>query len=69
MKVEMKVQLSGNVDGVPYPERGGVLSTTDGHGAELCAKGLAVPVISEPPVERAVAPEVEKRVARKRTAK
>ncbi len=69
MKVEMKVQLSGSVDGKEYPVSGGVLDTTDEHGAELCARGLAVPVVSEPVVERAVAPEVEKRTPRKRTAK
>lgn len=69
MKVEMKVQLSGTVNGLDYPQRGGVLETTDEHGAELCAAGLAVPVVSEPVVERAVAPEVEKRTTRKRTAK
>jgi hypothetical protein len=69
MRVEMKVQLSGSVDGKEYPARGAVLDTTDSHGAELCAAGLAVPVVSEPAVERAVAPEVEKRTTRKRTAK
>jgi hypothetical protein len=69
MKVEMRVQLSGSVDGKEYPPRGGVLDTTDAHGAELCASGLAVPVVSEPQVERAVAPEVEKRTARKRAVK
>lgn len=68
MKVEMRVRLSGTVDGKEYPVRGGVLDTTDEHGAELCAAGLAVPVVSEP-VERAVAPTVEKRAARKRAAK
>lgn len=67
MKVEMKVQLSGSVNGQEYPARGGVLDTTDEHGAELCANGLAVPVVSEPAVERAVAPTVEKRAARKKT--
>lgn len=70
MKVQMKVRLSGSVNGSPYPERGDVLETTDEHGAELCARGMATPVVApEPAVERAVAPESEKRVARKRTAK
>jgi hypothetical protein len=61
MKVEMRVQLSGSVDGKPYPAHGEVLDTTDEHGADLCARGLAVPVVSEPVVERAVAPAAEKR--------
>lgn len=69
MKVEMKVRLSGTVNGQDYPQRGGVLETTDEHGAELCAAGLAVPVVStEPPVERAVAPTAEKRTTRKRAS-
>ena len=70
MKVEMKVRLSGTVNGQDYPARGGVLETTDEHGAELCAAGLATPIVSaEPQVERAVAPTAEKRTTRKRTAK
>ena len=69
MKVEMKVRLSGTVNGQDYPQRGGMLDTTDEHGAELCAAGLAVPVVStETAIERAVAPTTEKRTTRKRTA-
>lgn len=69
MKVEMRVHLSGTVNGQEYPSAGQVLDTTDAHGAELCANGLAVPVVSEPVVERAVAPAAEKRTPRKRTTK
>jgi hypothetical protein len=69
MKVRMTVALTGSVDGTPYPPVGGELDTTDEYGAELCQRGLAVPVVSEPPVERAVGPQAEKRTARKRTAK
>lgn len=69
MRVQMRVQLTGSVDGKSYPAVGGELDTTDQHGAELCAAGLAVPVVSEPPVERAVVPSTEKRAPRKRSAK
>ena len=63
MKVQMKVQLSGSVDGLAYPAIGAELEVSDSHGVELCERGLAVPVVSAP-VERAVAPDVEKRVKR-----
>lgn len=66
MKVRMTVALTGSVDGTPYPPAGGELDTTDEYGAELCERGLAVPVVTEPKVERAVAPAAEKRTTRKR---
>lgn len=63
MKIKMKVGMSGALDGVPYPPRGVEWEVNDIAGAQLCAKGLAEPVVEEPEekVEKAVAPEPEKR--------
>lgn len=61
MKVKMKVSVSGpRHDGGDWPRMGVEMDVPDWEGAELCASGLAVPVVEEP-VEKAVAPEPEKR--------
>lgn len=69
MRVQMKVSIVGTRDGAEWPPRGGEIDLPDAEGAHMCAAGLAVPVVSEPAVERAVAPAAEKRTARKRAAK
>jgi hypothetical protein len=61
MKIKMKVDMSGALDGVPWPLRGGVMEVPDTIGARYCAAGLAEPVVEEQKVEKAVAPEPEKR--------
>lgn len=64
MKVRMKVQISGTRDGADWPAPGEVVTLPDFEGARLCANGSAVPVAVDK-VERADAPEAEKRRARK----
>jgi hypothetical protein len=64
MKIKMLVGMSGSLDGQPYPPRGGEWEVNDVAGAQLCAKGLAKPVAEkDDKVEKAVAPEPEKRDA------
>lgn len=65
MKVTMNVQISGAVNGVEYPAPGQVLDTTDEHGAELCARGQATPVVDDKE-ERATVSTGEKRAAAKK---
>lgn len=60
MKIKMKVQLTGTRDGVAWPPPGGEVELPDLEGAKLCKAGLATPVV-EDRVEKAVAPEPEKR--------
>jgi hypothetical protein len=54
MKVRMKGTISGTRDGRDWPAAGEVAEFPDAEGAALCASGLADPVKSEPPVEKAV---------------
>jgi hypothetical protein len=66
----MKVTISGNRDGEPWPARGGLIELPDAEGAELCASGSAEPVASERPPERAVpTTPTETRTARPRAAR
>lgn len=60
----MKVEMSGTRNGVEWPGRGEALMVGDREGADLCAAGLAEPVV-EDQVEKAVAPEPEKRTRRR----
>jgi hypothetical protein len=70
VKIQMLVGMSGSLDGQPYPPRGGEFEVSDVAGAQLCAKGLAKPVAEkDDKVEKAVAPEPEKRGAKQATAK
>jgi hypothetical protein len=39
----MKVQMSGSINGQPYPDRGQVGALPDVVGAKLCAAGIAEP--------------------------
>lgn len=66
MKIRMKVDVSGVRDGQPWPPRGEEVEVGDQEGADLCAAGIAEPVAAVESVEKAVAPEPEKRTARKR---
>lgn len=65
MKVRMNVDISGTRNGEAWPARGETVEVTDTEGAELCAAGLATPVTVDK-VEKAVAPEPEKRASRRR---
>jgi hypothetical protein len=56
----MRVGISGTRGGQDWPQPGQILDCTDEEGAQLCANGIAVPVV-EDRVETAVAPEPEKR--------
>jgi hypothetical protein len=69
MKVRMKLQISGNRDGVVWPPAGEVKELPDHEAARLCASGLAEPVTDEPEkrVEKAVvADRAEHRAAPKK---
>jgi len=56
----MRVGISGTRGGQDWPQPGQILDCTDEEGAQLCANGIAVPVV-EDRVETAVVPEPEKR--------
>jgi len=60
MKVRMKTQLTGSRNGVRWPAAGEVKELTDNEGADLCAAGLAEPVVEER-VEKRPAKRAEKR--------
>lgn len=60
MRVRMKVEVSGTRNGHPWPRRGEVVDVPDAEGADLCAAGLAEPVVDDR-VETAVAPPAETR--------
>lgn len=53
MKIRMKVEVSGTRDGQQWPGRGETLDVDDSEGAQLCAAGLATPVVDDK-VETAV---------------
>ena len=63
MKVRMRVGISGTRSGQDWPQPGGILECSNEEGAQLCASGIAVPVV-EDDVETAVAAEPEKRTTR-----
>jgi hypothetical protein len=43
----MKVEVSGTRNGQKWPPRGSVVEVADDEGAELCAAGLAAPVVDD----------------------
>lgn len=55
----MKVELTGTCNGVEWPPRGEVADVTDAIGSDMCASGLAEPVVEEP--RKATARKAEKR--------
>lgn len=61
MKVRMKVQISGQRNGVEWPTRGSVIDLPDDEAAGYCAAGMAEPVTTFREAETAVLPEPEKR--------
>lgn len=63
MKVRIKVQPSGLINGVEWPAAGGEIDVPDVVGADLCSSGAAEPV-AEKRSEKA-----EKAVARERPEK
>jgi hypothetical protein len=56
----MKQQITGSRDGQRWPAKGETLVVPDAEGAELCAAGLAEPVV-EDRVEKRPAKRAEKR--------
>jgi hypothetical protein len=62
MKVRMKEQITGTRDSVRWPAPGEEIDLPDGEAMDLCSIGAAVPVPEEH-VEKAVAPQAEKRVS------
>lgn len=65
MLVRIKGDLSGTRNGERWPRRGETIDLPPAEAAELCAIGMAERVADDDVMERAVAPRVEKRVARK----
>lgn len=69
MRVRMRQQMSGTRDGADWPLRGEELDVTDDEGAALCAAGIADPMATEPPVERADTPPAETRSTTRRAGR
>ena len=65
MKVRMRVGISGTRSGRDWPQPGEVLECSNEEGAQMCANGIAVPVVDDP-VETAVAADSEKRTRAKK---
>jgi hypothetical protein len=57
MKVQIRARITGTRDGVEWPKPGELLDVPDEEGAQLCAQGLATPVVAT--AERATAVEPE----------
>jgi hypothetical protein len=60
MRIRMERQITGTRDGARWPTVGEEVELPDSEAADLCASGLAIPVV-EDVTEKAVAPEPEKR--------
>lgn len=52
MKVRMKVQPTGLLNGRDWPEVGDEIEVPDVVGADLCASGAAVPVAAKKAAEK-----------------
>jgi hypothetical protein len=65
MKVRIVRRPTGLLNGRDWPEAGEVFEVDDVSGADMCAAGIGEPVV-EDGVEKAVAPEGEKRRGRPR---
>ena len=61
MKVRMVNPPTGLLNGLPWPDAGDELEVTDAHGADLCASGVAVPVVEDRSEKRPAARRAEKR--------
>lgn len=55
----MKIKIAGSRNGVRWPAAGTTVDLPDNEAADLCAAGLASPVVEEP--EKATAKRAEKR--------
>lgn len=62
MKVRMNITISGTRDGADWPPVGESLTVSDAEGADLCAAGMATPVV-EDRAERRPAKKAESRKA------
>lgn len=60
MKVKMKVDITGTRDGKPWPGIGEEVDLPDDEGKDLCAAGIAEPVV-DTKVQKATAPKAETR--------
>lgn len=56
MIVRLNGDISGTRDGLPWPPRGSMVELPDDEAAQLCANGMAVPVVTDE-VETAVVPD------------
>jgi hypothetical protein len=61
MKVRMKTKIAGSRNGVRWPEAGAEVDLPDGEGADLCAAGLAEPVVAIDKPAKATGKTPEKR--------
>jgi hypothetical protein len=60
VKIRMKTRIEGTRNNVRWPEAGGVVDLPDGEARDLCAIGLAEPVV-EDRAEKRPAKRTEKR--------
>jgi hypothetical protein len=61
VKVRIVNQPTGILNGQPWPERGEVFEVPDAAGADMCASGIAEPVVEDRSEKRPAAKRVEKR--------
>lgn len=61
MKVRMKIRIAGSRNGVRWPEAGSIVDLPDGEGADLCAAGLAEPVVEDRAEKAVPSKRAEKR--------
>ena len=61
MKVRIIVRPTGMVNGVEWPEVGGVLEVSDEAGADMCAAGIGEPVVEDKAEKRPAAKKAETR--------
>jgi hypothetical protein len=61
MKVRIVSRPSGLLNGRDWPEVGEVLEVDDVPGADMCASGIAEPVVEDRVEKRPTAKRVEKR--------
>jgi hypothetical protein len=71
MKVRIKVQPSGLLNGAEWPEAGSEIDVPDVVGADLCSSGTAEPVAEKKAdkAEKAVTREQPEKRTEKRVAK
>jgi hypothetical protein len=67
MKVRMNIHITGSRNGVRWPAAGGEVVLPDNEAADLCAQGLAEPVVDTKPEKAVPDKPVEKRGGRGRS--